>query len=407
MIRCQLNGSQNNSLQIRTQHFLKKMKYLFVNLVVGHIQSNFKKMSKTMPSLYSQASNGKQKEWTISVKECPDKTATITIVYGYTNGKKQTNMRQILTGKNMGRLNQTTPYQQACNDAESKWNKKRDDGYQPLELYEKQTHLLPMLALNYSKRGHDIHFPCSIQPKVDGIRCIYYDGKFFSRKGKEFTTLGHIATDLTNIDLALDGELYSYSLTFQELSGLVRKLKPTDDDQSKLQQVKYIVFDQIKKDESFDNRFSELSDLFKTCTFYSTELLHTLNCERSEQVSVYLAQFESLGYEGMILRNCKSVYESNQRSKHLQKLKTFQDSEYLIVGYSEGSGLEKGCVIWKCETPSKLRFSVRPIGTREKREELFINGDQYIGQYLTVKFQELTTDGIPRFPVGQSIRNYE
>jgi len=38
---------------------------------------------------------------------------------------------------------------------------------------------------------------------------------------------------------------------------------------------------------------------------------------------------------------------------------------------------------------------------------LFQNGSNYIGQQLTVRYQELTDDGVPRFPVGIAIRNYE
>ena len=35
---------------------------------------------------------------------------------------------------------------------------------------------------------------------------------------------------------------------------------------------------------------------------------------------------------------------------------------------------------------------------------MFANGDAYIGKMLTVKFQELSNDKVPRFPVGLHIR---
>jgi DNA ligase-1 len=38
---------------------------------------------------------------------------------------------------------------------------------------------------------------------------------------------------------------------------------------------------------------------------------------------------------------------------------------------------------------------------------MFGRGDEYIGKMLTVRFQELTTDRVPRFPVGLAIRDYE
>jgi len=39
--------------------------------------------------------------------------------------------------------------------------------------------------------------------------------------------------------------------------------------------------------------------------------------------------------------------------------------------------------------------------------KLFEEGNNYIGKQLTVRAQELTNEGIPRFPVGISIRDYE
>ena len=78
-----------------------------------------------------------------------------------------------------------------------------------------------------------------------------------------------------------------------------------------------------------------------------------------------------------------------------------------VVDYKEGEGLEEGCVLWVCKTPEGKLFSCRPRGTREDRVELFKNGDKYVGKKLTVRFQELTNDKVPRFPVGITFRDYE
>jgi DNA ligase-1 len=41
------------------------------------------------------------------------------------------------------------------------------------------------------------------------------------------------------------------------------------------------------------------------------------------------------------------------------------------------------------------------------RTDFYKNAAKYIGKKLTVKYQELTKDGIPRFPVGIAIRDYD
>ena len=108
-----------------------------------------------------------------------------------------------------------------------------------------------------------------------------------------------------------------------------------------------------------------------------------------------------------MVRNLTGAYAIGKRSANLQKVKTFLDGEYPIVGFTQGTGGETGCVIWECQTPDGQTFRVRPRGTQEDRKVLFQNGSDYIGQQLTVRYQELTDDGVPRFPVGIAIRDYE
>ena len=108
-----------------------------------------------------------------------------------------------------------------------------------------------------------------------------------------------------------------------------------------------------------------------------------------------------------MVRNHKGAYALGKRSANLQKVKTFLDAEYEIVGYEQAIGNDVGTVIWKCKTGTNQEFAVRPTGTREQRREWFTNGGSYSGKMLTVKYQELTDDGIPRFPVGIAVRDYE
>ena len=115
--------------------------------------------------------------------------------------------------------------------------------------------------------------------------------------------------------------------------------------------------------------------------------------------------FMKEGHEGTILRNIDAPYEIKKRSKNLQKYKDFQDEEFKIIDFTEGKGVEKGLILWICETKEGNTFTVRPKGTHEERRTLYKNGKKYIGKKLTVIFQEYTKDGIPRFPVGKTIRD--
>ena len=116
--------------------------------------------------------------------------------------------------------------------------------------------------------------------------------------------------------------------------------------------------------------------------------------------------FVSQGHEGIMIRDSMSTYEIGKRSNYLLKYKAFQTEEYPIVDVKEGTGREKGTAIWICKT-GEQHFSVKPEGTLEKRREYLTEKEKYIGKQLTVRFQNLTAIGVPRFPVGVVVRDYE
>ena len=77
---------------------------------------------KSFPELYGTSKSDKTKKWIISVKTNPDKTATIITENGYVDGKMNVSHRIIKTGKNIGKANETTVFEQAVQEAEKKYN---------------------------------------------------------------------------------------------------------------------------------------------------------------------------------------------------------------------------------------------------------------------------------------------
>lgn len=398
-------------------------------------------MSTTeFPILFGDASTGKKKVWSIKV-EYTKGVCTITTEHGYVDGKKQLNEKEIKEGKNIGKKNETTPLQQAITEARATWQKKKDAGYKEIGYketdYKEEDRLsneesahagagieiiatsrakatsddvpLPMLALDYTKRGSSIIFPCFIQRKYDGTRCVAVPQKdLFSRNRKRYPNMEHILGELKVFPstLIFDGELYSDTLTFQEIVGLVKRetLRPGDAEKVKL--IQYYVYDLIY-DAPYEDRFARLQALFDKFKFTHIKMAPTELCASKDDVKAFHDKYVNLHYEGAILRNKKGLYKIGQRSADLQKVKEFCTDEFKITGYTQGTGIEEGCIIWECKTKEGRQFMCRPQGTHEERMELYTNGHIYIGKELTVKYQELTDDGLPRFPVGLCIRNYE
>lgn len=386
----------------------------------------------SFPILYGFEKNGKIKSWSASVlKHSSEDKALSLIEFGQLDGKKQTATREYTEGKNIGKKNETTPLQQCLNETAKKWkDKKEKESYkesygdigvmndnkdEDVEDEEKEEKYFPMLAHTYEpntkkNKKNDITFPCFVQPKLDGLRCIMYSQnghvKCQSRTGTFFDSLTHITDELglffKNNKIILDGELYTDSIPFEELAGLIKKKKLCVDDREKLKIVKYHVYD-IINDKTYENRLKDINSYIKN--FEYVVKVSTYQVENIPQFKDYFSQFIQTGYEGIMLRNVNGLYRCNYRSHDLQKYKEFCEGEYVISSFKEGDGRDKGTVIWVCKTEDGKEFSVRPRGTIEKRKEWYCKANSYIGKKLTVIYQELSEMGIPRFPVGKDIRD--
>ena len=403
----------------------------------------------TFPELQGTATTGKTKMWSIRVFDRASDAGLVGVIettHGYIDGKKQVNEKIISEGKNIGKKNETTPLQQAISEARSSWVKKKESGYSPVtsegdaviaaggaggaaddaESVDSAVGEAkgtsganrgkgitedvpsPMLAHDYNKRGKSIKFPCFVQRKFDGTRCVGMPVKgLFSRNRKTYPHLEHITAELNKLppSVVLDGELYSDTLTFQEIVSLVKQETLKKGAEEKQLQIKFHIYDLINE-MPYEQRYANLQMLFNKYKFKNLVLVKTDVCESEERMKELHAAYVAENFEGIMLRNKQGLYK-NSRSVDLQKYKEFFDDEYEVVDYKEGEGLEEGCVLWVCKTPEGKLFSCRPRGTREDRVELFKNGDKYVGKKLTVRFQELTNDKVPRFPVGITFRDYE
>ena len=115
--------------------------------------------------------------------------------------------------------------------------------------------------------------------------------------------------------------------------------------------------------------------------------------------------FVEQGYEGCIVRNWDGEYLFGHRSSDIQKVKSFQDAEYKVVDFEHGVGKMANSAIWICETKDHKRFKATPKASAAKREEYYRDGKKYIGKLVKVAFQNLTADGIPRFPRALGFRD--
>jgi DNA ligase-1 len=234
----------------------------------------------------------------------------------------------------------------------------------------------------------------------------------FSRQRKAYAHLEHIQAIVRKLPkgLILDGELFTTKAHFQTIVGLAKKKTLTEEDRVQHYLLELHCYDIVDPVKPFTERYAILQDLFRThaSVIGSTlQLCPTKEVAKESELKPAHDAYVATGYEGLMIRNKTGLYAVGDRSNDLLKMKEFEDDEFKIIGFYEADGAEKGCVMWRCVTPKGVEFGCRPEGTREDRQELFKHGSDYIGKLLTVKYQNLTPDGVPRFPVGKTIRDYE
>ena len=274
----------------------------------------------------------------------------------------------------------------------------------------------PMLAHKYDEKRIDWSEPVYIQPKLDGVRCLFTKDGAYSRTGKKFMNLAHIELALIsffkqNPDVVLDGELYNHKLKndFEKIISLVRKQKPTADDRLNAQHLVqfhvYDYFDGVMYD-SYKTRMQQLA-----CSdIYDAQIKHvpTLLVDTYSYARQLHEEFLEDGYEGSIIR-LNGLYKHG-RSYDLMKFKDFSDAEATIVGYELGKGKRTGTLgKFLMMDDEGVQFGCPPGKGYSYKDlsNMLLNISDYIGQRATFTYFQRTQAGSYRHPLFKCIRNYE
>lgn len=292
--------------------------------------------------------------------------------------------------------------------------------------------IFPMLAHVYG--DYPIKYPCYVQPKLDGVRAVIrliatkegpqslQQVEIYSRNLKDFDAsheelkkellpyLEVTLDDETGEHLYLDGEFYAHKTALQDVVGMTRGAthKPAKD-------FKFHIFDAFypsKLDMDQTGRMKLLDGFFKGVSDpkYFTRV-PTFEVANAREADRMYQQFLDDKFEGMMYRVNGCPYSggykvsSTLRSKCLLKRKPFFESEFLIEDFTSGKkGEATNFVIWICKTPKGKQFHVKPEGTDQERrrwlEEARLDFSKFKGQKITVRYQDLSKDGVPLRALG-------
>lgn len=364
-----------------------------------------------LPMLYAKAATGTINQWL-----CWVQGDTVWVEWGQMEGALQQKGFKCAP-KNTGRSNATTAEEQAIKEAIAKWKKQRKKKYfLTPEDAEGTLNLKPMLAKGFkdmsAKAKRELVWPVHVQPKYDGRRCMAYrkDGQvFLQSRGGDPYHVPHIEAALEKClvsNVVLDGELYHHGTSLQMLGSWVDRL------QYETRLVEYHVYDITDlRDQSdvWSVRKDKLYQWFWQNIEHVDRILYQVQsyeCANEAEVKAAHDLFVQEGFEGAIIRATNVAYRFGYRSPGLLKYKNFQDSEFRIISWTTGKpGSDwENVPVFRCVTAEGKEFDVAPKGSMQVRAMMLAEADSYVGKMMTVRYFDLTDDGIPHFPVGIAIR---
>jgi len=295
----------------------------------------------------------------------------------------------------------------------NKWISKTEFDKRKKEYKSKVT--LKDLSVGFKKAS----YPCGCQPKLDGIRAMarYNTDNTISLlsrgRNNEFAFLDHIKNELKEFypylpcDVIIDGELYKHDWKFEYLTSVVKTSKNKKNDNK---EVEYHIFDFMDKSKPYSERHKILNEAYESYIKNNTEtklkIVEYVIVEKDEDVEECHKIYFEKGYEGVMIRDLKSKY-THGRSNNILKYKTFIDEETEVIGVENAKGTEEGKAILKVRDERGNEFSIRMRASFEERIKWLKDPSLVIGKNVTIRYQELSTYNVPRFPVGVAIRDYE
>lgn len=253
--------------------------------------------------------------------------------------------------------------------------------YQPLPMLAKKLDQVSRWAGKYV-----------MQPKLDGFRCLISrsgdDVIAYTRGGIQLTQIGHIVDSIRDKipeGVVLDGELYQHGVPLQRIASLAKRKQPGTE------HLVYHVYDSFG-DDHFESRYEIAQDVVQNASTKSIIMVPNYYVSTQDDMWNMFQVFREDRYEGGILRDLHTPYESGTRSSGLIKVKAREDAEFMVIDIIPGSD---GLGILVCRMPNGKTFKTLAPGDHDQKRFILVHKEQYIGKMVTVEFANYTSDGVP------------
>lgn len=196
----------------------------------------------------------------------------------------------------------------------------------------------PMLSADVSDLDlSTLRFPLLASPKLDGYRCIIWEGVAYSRNAKPLRNkfLQNWARDFHN----LDGELIVGSPTEGNVLGRAAACNAFEGEPDFTYHAFDLPGEALLQDKppAFSFRYKHLGRMRSDVRI---EVVPHVIVHSAHELADYERIWLEEGYEGVMLRSLDGPYKhgrSTVREGYLMKLKRFQDGEAVVIRLEEGT----------------------------------------------------------------------
>lgn len=265
--------------------------------------------------------------------------------------------------------------------------------------------------------GMQVKLPVSVEPKLDGLRCIAIKNgnnsvALFSRNGKplEFPAIEAELSEIMADNEVFDGEIF-HSKGFQSLMTQARRMHDRDE-ADMTDNIAYHVFDALPYQDFLKGKCAlslkarkgtvkERLAANKSSLITSTPVF-TASC--MEEINALYEGCVEQGYEGIMVKDPSAAYEC-KRSPGWLKYKPVNDFDCTILEAVEGEGKYKNMLgAFKVMQPNAVICMVGSGFTDSERADLWNSRDSLVNMTVEIQYQELSKDGVMRFPVFERLR---
>ncbi len=229
--------------------------------------------------------------------------------------------------------------------------------------------------------------------KYDGVRALWDGRRLRSRGGKVFAAPAWFVAGWPAA--VLDGELWLGRGRFEDTVSVVRRGRPHDG----WRDIRYMVFDVPEHGGIFRERYAALTAL---AAAHRTPYWHVAPHDPIASRAALERRFADVtaaGGEGVMLRRAESRHRGG-RSDDLLKYKPFTDADAVVIGHNPGKGKYAGLLgSLRVRAADGAVFNVGSGLSDALRRR-----PPPVGATVTYKYQGLTRNGLPRFPVFLRLR---